>query len=153
MNFEFPVRVYIEDTDMGGVVYYANYLKFLERARTELVRALGYSQHELQVQGFLFVVHRVECDYLQPARLDDELIVRVNVTKQTATALQFSQYVTRVGADQVLCRAQVKVVCVDAATMRPTRIPVALKKDLERYRESACTQAHVLSGKEEPVSG
>jgi len=76
MRHEFPIRVYYEDTDLGGIVYYANYLKFIERARTEWVRALGIDQTRLKAEeGILFAVRRIEADYLKPARFDDELVV------------------------------------------------------------------------------
>lgn len=134
MAFEVTYRVYIEDTDMGGIVYYVNYLKFLERARTELLRHLGYNQHQLQQDGILFVVHRVECDYLKSACLDDELLVRVDVTNQTATSLQFSQVVSCKGDEDVLCRAEVKVVCVNGGTMRPRRIPAEIADRFKSQR-------------------
>lgn len=133
MEFEVTYRVYIEDTDMGGIVYYVNYLKFLERARTELLRHLGFNQHMLQQQGVLFVVRRVECDYLRSACLDDELLVRVGVTKQTATSLEFSQVVSHFGATDVLCQANVKVVCVNGDSMKPIRIPVEIAKQFNQY--------------------
>ncbi|MGB0468679.1 MAG: tol-pal system-associated acyl-CoA thioesterase [Pontibacterium sp.] len=133
MDFEFSTRVYIEDTDMGGIVYYVNYLKFFERARTELLRHLGFNQHELQQAGILFVVHRVECDYLRSARLDDELLIRVGVTKQTATTLLFRQVITKRGQSEVLCQAEVKVVCVNGPLMKPTRIPKTIAQEFNRY--------------------
>src|SRR5690554_2293539 len=95
-EFSWPCRVYYEDTDAGGVVYYVNYLKYMERARTERLRALGYSQHELAAQNLLFVVHSAQARYHAPARLDDELQVSAQVEKLGKARLEFVQRVVRV---------------------------------------------------------
>lgn len=129
--FCWPVRVYYEDTDSGGVVYYANYLKFLERARTEWLRALGYGQAELVARaGIVFVVRSVAIEYLAPARIDDSLQVTVELGTVGASHMAMAQRVLR-GAE-TLVTAQVKIVCVEAATFRPVRIPRELKNSMEQ---------------------
>lgn len=120
--FSWPVRVYWEDTDAGGVVYYANYLKFLERARSEWLRALAIHQAELAAEAdVLFVVRRVEADYLRPARFDDALRVQCRITEMGRASLTMAQQVLR--GDEVLLSAQVKLACVSASAMRPAKIP------------------------------
>lgn len=121
-TFTWPVRVYWEDTDAGGVVYYANYLRFLERARSEWLRALGVAQSELAAtDGVLFVVRRVEADYLAPARYDDLLTVVCRMAELGRASLVMEQEVRR-DAD-VLLTARVRVACVGADSFRPARIP------------------------------
>jgi acyl-CoA thioester hydrolase len=117
-------RVYWEDTDGGGVVYYANYLKFLERARTEWLRERGYSQAALAADpGILFMVLGVNVEYRAPARLDDLLAVSVQYVLDGRTAAIFSQQIHRDAIEpQLLVDAQVRVVCVDSKTLRPRRI-------------------------------
>jgi acyl-CoA thioester hydrolase len=117
-------RVYWEDTDGGGVVYYANYLKFLERARTEWLRERGYSQAALAADpGILFMVLGVNVEYRAPARLDDLLAVSVQYALDGRTAAIFSQQIRRDAIEpQLLVDAQVRVVCVDSKTLRPRRI-------------------------------
>ena len=116
------MRVYYEDTDLGGVVYYANYLKFLERARTEWLRALGFEQTGLAaVHGVVFVVRSISLDYLKPARFDDRLEVTVAPGDIGASRIALSQLVRR-GAED-LAAAQVELACVNTATFRPVRIP------------------------------
>ena len=120
-----PVRVYYEDTDMGGVVYYANYLKFIERGRSELVELLGMNQREMKDRdGIVFVVTRVVADYRAPARLDDRLVVHTAHRAASAVRWIFDQEVRR-GA-QVLFRAEVTAVCM-TLDGRPTRLPKALR--------------------------
>ena len=127
--FAWPARVYWEDTDGGAVVYYANYLRYLERARTEWLRARGHSQHELaQRDGLLFVVVSVQVDYRSPARLDDELEITCEPLAEGAASLRFEQRIYRraAGAASVralLVEAGVRVACVDARSMRPRRLP------------------------------
>ncbi len=124
-DFSWPVRVYYEDTDAGGVVFYANYLKFFERARTEWLRALGVHQHDLlQSHGVVFVVKSSSIDYHAPARLDDELSITVAVEKLGRASVQFLQQTWRMnGEKRLLTSAQVKVVCVEGASFRPSPIP------------------------------
>jgi acyl-CoA thioester hydrolase len=125
----FTLRVYFEDTDAGGVVYYANYLKFFERARTEWLRSLGIEQGALQVQdGVLFVVAEVNVRYVASARLDDLLTVSVQVVEQGKASLQMAQQAWR--GDTLLAEARVRVGCVDGANMRPRRIPAQVVKAL-----------------------
>lgn len=127
-------RVYIEDTDLGGIVYYVNYLKFMERARTELLRSLGYQQQALQQQGLLFVVHSLNVGYRQSARLDDELMIETSIQRQSAASLVFEQRVRHAGDGRLLCSAQVKVAAVDADTLKPVAIPSAMAKQLTEFR-------------------
>jgi len=123
--FVWPVRVYYEDTDAAGVVYYANYLRFTERARTEWLRALGFEQPDLAAQHrVVFVVRSVAIDYLVPARFNDELQVTVELIKVGAGQIDLIQRVLR--GDALLARAAVKIVCVGLPAMRPVRIPQAL---------------------------
>ena len=120
--FTWSVRVYYEDTDAGGIVFYANYLKFFERARTEWLRALGIGQHALlQEHGALFVVKNANVDYHAPARLDDELKLTLGIEKVGRASVQFTQRAWR--GEQLLASAAVKVGCVDAATLRPRALP------------------------------
>lgn len=120
-NFIWPVRVYYEDTDAGGVVYYANYLKFFERARTEMLRAMGYEQDELiSTEGIIFVVRSVQVDYLSPARFNEQLHVSAKVSLAKKVSLTFEQVITR--GDDVLCKGSVRIACLDAQTLRPKAI-------------------------------
>ncbi len=131
MPFLWPVRVYIEDTDVGGIVYFVNYLKFLERARTELLRSHGYSQQTLAESGTLFVVTRTECDYRKPARLDDELLIEVEIEKISATRVTFLQRIHRSSDSVLLCQAKVVVACVSATELKPQRWPATLIEHLK----------------------
>lgn len=121
-----PVRVYYEDTDAGGVVYYVNYLKFMERARTEMLRQVGLEQAKLARDNILFVVHSVSIRYLLPARLDDELLVRTQVVERGKATLFFSQQVVRSVDQTILCEGHVKVACVAADTFKPRALPAEL---------------------------
>ena len=124
-----PVRVFYEDTDAGGVVYYANYLRYLERARTEWLRELGLPREQLRATvGWVFVVSRVEADYLRPARLDDLLTVRAEILEASRASLLFAQSVEREG--QTLLRARVRVACVDQVEFKPRRLPAELLQRL-----------------------
>lgn len=124
-NFIWPVRVYYEDTDAGGVVFYANYLKFFERARTEMLRAMGYEQDELIAnEGIIFVVRSIQVDYLSPARFNEQLQVSAKVVLAKKASLTFEQVITR--DDDVLCKGSVRIACLDARTMRPKAIPETL---------------------------
>jgi acyl-CoA thioester hydrolase len=126
-DFIWPVRVYYEDTDAGGVVFYANYLKFFERARTEMLRAIGYEQDQLlTVEGIIFVVRFVQVDYLSPARFNEQLQVSAKVSLAKKASFTFQQDITR--GDDVLCKGSVRIACLDAKTMRPRAIPETLFK-------------------------
>jgi len=122
--------VYYEDTDAGGVVYHASYLRYLERARTEWLRALGYSQARLkQEESLLFTVVGMTLDFLKPARLDDQLQVRSQVRLAGGASVEFAQEILR-DSERILA-ATVRVACLDAATFRPRRLPAALRGSLE----------------------
>jgi acyl-CoA thioester hydrolase len=124
-DFTWTVRVYYEDTDAGGIVYYANYLKFYERARTEWLRSLGIHQQTLlDEESAAFVVRSATVDYLSSARLDDELTLRLTVEKLGRASVQFAQQAWR--GDTLLSTATVKVGCVDAKTLRPRSLPDAV---------------------------
>jgi len=128
---EWPIRVYYEDTDHGGGVYYANYLRFMERGRTELLRALGFEQDELaHTQGVVFVVRRVEVDYLRPAVFNDMLRVVSEVTDLGRARVVFDQAVYREGDHEPLCQGRIEVACVAAGTFRPARIPTGIRRAL-----------------------
>ena len=128
--FAIPVRVYYEDTDAGGVVYYANYLKFFERCRTEWMRLAGHDQSALAAEaGIAFVARKASCEYLKPARLDDQLTVGLEVEKLTRVRVVFRQHVRR--GDEELVTGTVEIACVDAAKMTPAPIPDFLHKKLE----------------------
>ena len=137
--FTIPVRIYYEDTDAGGVVYYANYLKFLERCRSEWLRAIGHEQGEmLRDPGIAFVVRSVNVDYLKPARLDDLLTVSLEVERATKSQIFFRQHVRRgnpATSDgwEELISARVQVVCVslNAGQMKISTIPAVLRTQLE----------------------
>jgi 4-hydroxybenzoyl-CoA thioesterase len=121
LTFSWPVRVYIEDTDAGGIVYYVNYLKFMERARTEALRSLGFGKQFIFDNEEMFVVHSMQVDYRAPARLDDELVVSADLIRRARTYLVFRQTVMR--RDELLCAAEIKVACVARQNMKPAAIP------------------------------
>jgi acyl-CoA thioester hydrolase len=128
-GFSIPVRVYYEDTDSGGVVYYANYLKFMERARTEWMRALGFEQDQLgAVERVIFAVRALKVDFLKPARFNDLLRATVAVSRIGGASLTFVQQIERDGA--TLCRAEVKVACLDVHSFAPRAMPVRLVSQL-----------------------
>jgi len=132
-EFVWPVRVYWEDTDGGGVVYYANYLKFLERARTEWLRALGIEQGPLQEQqGVLMVITRVEADYRRAARYGELLQVTCNISERGRASLIFRQSIWRnsVGSE-LLVEASVRAACVDAVSFKPRALPEIIVRELE----------------------
>ena len=129
-TFRIPVRVYYEDTDAAGVVYYANYLKFMERARTEWLESLGFPLAAFEREhGVVFVVHRCEIDYLLPARLNDALTVSVEPVKFGAATIKARQDVRR--GNDLLTSALVTLACLDAQRWRPARIPSILAASLE----------------------
>lgn len=139
--FTHPVRIYYEDTDAGGVVYYANYLKFLERCRTEWLRAIGHEQADLlRDPGIAFVVRSVSLEYLKPARLDDMLLVSLEVEKISRSQIFFRQHIRRANPDapdgwDELISGRIQIVCVsidtDAGQMKITSIPAPLRTQLE----------------------
>ena len=123
MPFRWPVRVYWEDTDAGGVVYHAGYLRFMERARSEWMRALGVDQMAYkQATGLAFMVRDMHIDFLRPALLDDELSVTVEVKERRAASILFAQTILKADGS-CLVRASVRVACVELERMRPAAIP------------------------------
>jgi len=139
--FEFPIRIYYEDTDAAGVVFYANYLKFFERARTEWLRSAGVSQERAARDwGVVFVVRHTAIDYLAPARLDDGLVVRTRLVRLGQVSIEFHQEARRVpelGASsprsgaELLARGSIKVGCVNRETLRPEKIPALVRGALQ----------------------
>ena len=119
-EFQLPIRVYVEDTDTGGIVFYGNYLKFMERARTELMRSLGYAKPAL-FDGLQFVVHEVALKYNKPAVLDDLIVVTAVLEKAGRATFDMSQRVLRDG--ELLVEGRIKVACIDAQTKRPKGMP------------------------------
>lgn len=125
MAYQFPVRVYYEDTDAGGIVYYANYLRFMERARTEWLRSLGVGQESLRQQDIMFVVTEAKTRYLRPARLDDELTVTASVERLSRTRLVFVQQVLSAEGN-LLAEGEVTVACMNSAG-KPCPIPESVR--------------------------
>lgn len=129
--FEWPVRVYIEDTDAGGIVYYVNYLKFIERARTEFLRNHGFGKQFIFNADLMFVVHSLHCEYIKPAQLDDELIATAELVQAGKANLLLAQQVYRLSGSgagtsnkkELLFRAEVKLACVKRQSLKPQRIP------------------------------
>ena len=136
MAFAFPIRVYWEDTDAGGIVFYANYLKFFERARTEWLRALGIEQQKLRDDvGGIFVVTHADINYLQPARLDDMIDVTAVLQSAGRASITIAQqaFLRPVSSDtapQLLCEGSIRIGWVDSTTMRPARIPHSIVEKL-----------------------
>lgn len=128
-EFSWPVRVYYEDTDSGGVVYYANYLKFMERARTEFLRNLGFEQNQLkQERGILFAVHSLSIQYIKPAVFNDELMIITKIINPGRASLTFKQSIersfkSRPSESSLICDAEVKIVCLDAKKFSPVAMP------------------------------
>ena len=147
-EFCWPVRVYYEDTDSGGVVYYANYLKFMERARTEWLRNRGLEQDRLiDEQGVIFAVRSAQIDYFKPARFNQLLSVSAEIAETGKASMTFNQEVTLLMAEStetitageessaglsnpVLCRGQIKIACLDAVSMRPRAIPESIREEI-----------------------
>ncbi|VTU18456.1 Acyl-CoA thioester hydrolase YbgC [Variovorax sp. SRS16] len=147
MTFVFPIRVYWEDTDAGGIVFYANYLKFMERARTEWLRSLGIAQGRLREEsGGIFVVSETQLKYHRPARLDDELLVTADLREIGSASLIIGQRVLSKSEQDrtegvspeplLLCEGTIRIGWVDAATLRPSRMPRQVSGTLERYAGS-----------------
>ena len=132
-EFSLPIRVYVEDTDAGGIVFYANYLKFMERARTELMRSLGFDKPAL-FDGMQFVVHEVGLKYHSPAVLDDEILVTATLHKATRATFEMTQQVFRGGSSgdrELLVEGSVKVACIDAQSKRPKGMPKIMFETLK----------------------
>ncbi len=130
-EFVFPVRVYYEDTDLAGIVYHANYIKFYERSRTEMVRLMGLDQCLLIEQGLAFAVVHIDIDYLKSARFNDALEVVTRISKVGRASMVFDQFIRMAGdPSQILNKAQVKVACVTVNDMKPAALPPELLKEL-----------------------
>ncbi len=139
-HFQLPVRVYIEDTDAGGIVYYVNYLKFFERARTEWLRSLGFGKGAMLEDGLLLVVKSAQVDYSRPARLDNELLVGVEVLKLARTYIVFRQNIKC--GDELLCRSEIKIACVNE-DMKPSPIPMPVRQAVANKYDNSSNKAEV----------
>lgn len=128
------IRVYYEDTDAGGVVFYANYLKFLERARTEWLRELGVQQSSLVThEERMFVVHSLDMSYRKPARLDDLITIRSRITRLGRASIHFEQHAERDG--ELLAHGNIQICCVDSVHLRPAALPAIVRAKLEHLQE------------------
>ncbi|KAF3977192.1 MAG: tol-pal system-associated acyl-CoA thioesterase [Methylococcales symbiont of Iophon sp. n. MRB-2018] len=129
MVFHWPIRVYYEDTDAGGIVFYANYLKFFERARTEMLRELGFEQDQLRSeQNLIFAVRSVQIDYLKSGHFNELLNISAEITLLKKASLNFEQIASLDGT--ALCRANVRIACLQADTMIPKKIPAFILQKL-----------------------
>jgi len=137
MSKQFNIRVYFEDTDAGGVVYYANYLKFYERARTEFLREMGFEQDDLLTQNTVFVVRNITVDFIQAARFNERLMVRTKIQQLKKVSLVFRQeiFTERAGQTELLNQADVKLACVRADTFRPAGIPAEIFQSLKTEKQ------------------
>ncbi len=138
-EFSWPVRVYYEDTDSGGVVYYANYLKFMERARTELLRSIGYQQDQLQQElGIIFAVRSANIQYKKPARFNDELNVVTSISSLGKASIHFKQSVFLKSshhsdsASGLLSEAEIKIACINAEKFTPQSIPASIVEKINK---------------------
>lgn len=130
-EFSWPVRVYYEDTDAGGVVYYANYLKYLERARSEFLRKLGFELDRLaREENILFIVRKVTIDYLKPALFNELLNVSAKITELRKVSMLFQQTI-RNRNNECICQAEIRIACIDQTTMKPVTIPEFILSELE----------------------
>ena len=128
--FEWNARVYFEDTDSGGVVYHVNYLKFMERARTEWLRSLGLNQVELKKEEkVMFVVRKIDIQYRIPARFNDELLIQTNCFKITDYSIMLKQNILR--DEQIITEGKVEIVCINSDLFKPVRIPKMAKQLME----------------------
>lgn len=129
-TFSLPVRIYFEDTDSGGVVYHSNYLKFMERARTEWLRSVGIDQHHLKYHAhIMFVVHRIDIQYKLPARFNDDLVVKSELLEIGSSKIEFRQMIYR--DEEMLIDAHVDIACIDSEKFKPVRIPSTVKQTME----------------------
>ena len=132
-DFEWPIRVYYEDTDSGGVVYHSNYLNFMERARTEWLRKLGFEQDELITNHqCVFAVHSMQLNFRKPAKFNDALVACSKVVDVSGASFEFEQKISR--DDELLCEAAVKIACLDPNRFRPKSIPRFLITEIESER-------------------
>ena len=131
VEFSWPVRVYYEDTDAGGVVYYANYLKYMERARTEFLRKLGFELDRLASnENIVFIVRKVTIDYLKPAFLNELLNVNAKIIELRKASMLFQQVILN-QQDEIICQAEVKVACINQTTMKPVTMPEFIISELD----------------------
>jgi acyl-CoA thioester hydrolase len=129
-TFSLPIRIYFEDTDSGGVVYHSNYLKFMERARTEWLRSIGIDQRHLKHEELImFVVHRIDIQYKLPARFNDDLVVKSELIEIGSSKIEFRQMIYR--DEELLIDAHVDIACIDSEKFKPVRIPSAVKQTME----------------------
>lgn len=128
--FEWPIRIYYEDTDCGGIVYHANYLKFFERARTEILRLWNINQHTLMEQCLAFVVRSMELEFKRGAKLDDALIVRTHIERVKSASLVFIQRLED-AEGQLYCQAKVNIAAIDPTKMKPQIIPPAIATEMK----------------------
>lgn len=129
-EFKWPIRVYYEDTDSGGVVYHSNYLNFMERARTEWLRSMGFEQDVLIAEhNCLFAVHSMQLNFKRPAKFNDALLVRSQLVKAVGARMEFEQKIYR--DTELLCEATVKIACLDAIRFRPMVIPPFLLMEIQ----------------------
>ena len=132
-TFDWPIRIYYEDTDSGGVVYHSNYLNFMERARTEWLRSLGFEQDELITNHqCIFAVHSMQMNFRRPARFNDALIISSTISNVSGASFEFDQKVFR--GDELLCEAMVKVACLDSNRFRPKSIPSFILMEIDGER-------------------
>jgi len=130
-DFQWPIRIYYEDTDSGGVVYYANYLKFMERARTEWLRHLSIEQDELiRESGVIFAVRKVEIEYKFAARFNDSLMVSTEISKVSGVSIVFKQIITRDKDSIIICEAVIKIVSLLVDSFKPCPLPDRLKNKI-----------------------
>jgi len=135
-EFSWPVRVYYEDTDSGGVVYYANYLKFMERARTELLRSVGFEQDQLQQElGIIFAVRSANIQYKKPAKFNDELNVLTSISRIGKASIYFTQSIYLLGTNlsaskNLLADAEIKIACLNAESFSPQSMPSSITKKM-----------------------
>jgi 4-hydroxybenzoyl-CoA thioesterase/acyl-CoA thioester hydrolase len=134
-RFEWPLRVYIEDTDAGGIVFYANYLKYLERARTEFMRSLGQEKSSFFEQQAMFVVHSLRLNYRKSAELDDELVATARIIKAGPASLLFEQDVYR--GKEMMMGGEIKVACVDKQSLKPTAIPAEILRAVKQWQQNS----------------
>jgi tol-pal system-associated acyl-CoA thioesterase len=132
-EFSLDLRVYIEDTDAGGIVYYVNYLKFMERARTEFMRRLGFGKNYIFNRDLMFVVRDVKVQYLRPATLDDELVATAAIREVRGASMVMHQRVER--GEQVLAQGEVTIACVDRTGVKPRRMPADMVSKLRAAQE------------------
>jgi tol-pal system-associated acyl-CoA thioesterase len=123
-EFQWPLRVYIEDTDAGGIVYYVNYLKFMERARTEFLRSLGFEHYLRSDEDFMFVVAEANVAYRKPAQMDDNIVATAEIVELGRASLRFRQRIQR--NDEILAEGELKIACVSKSGMKPRAIPARL---------------------------